>query len=312
MAARWAYVLLAGSCWVSWNAAAAELQLRESLLRQQASRVTAEVRAEVSQLGKQAHPLDEDCDQHVPLRSEQIKVPLLAEIKNACSRPPGEPRNFWAGELARRVGQQPVATMGIFRVWLEHPPGNGAVQSEAKRVPAYKNSNPDHMVELHPLLKIGDVDFHEHIGRIESEDEAFEGYGFEKLRLLASRTLEIGRTRINGTQYVRLISPKMGFNHWTLTATIRSRPELLADGARLRLDVIDETGRRPPLRGHTAVTAVGTAVHERMLDSQPGDTIQLLALGRIAIPPVLAALDTGATAIRMPIEFALLSFEVVR
>ncbi len=43
---------------------------------------------------------------------------------------------------------------GVFRVWLEHPPSGTASQTEAQRVPWYANSNPDHQVELHPLLEI--------------------------------------------------------------------------------------------------------------------------------------------------------------
>jgi hypothetical protein len=62
----------------------AELHLRESLLEAQRDRVTATVTAVVDHIGAQAHSLLEDCDLHVPLRSREIRVAFIREVKNAC------------------------------------------------------------------------------------------------------------------------------------------------------------------------------------------------------------------------------------
>src|SRR5713226_5801927 len=78
----------------------AELQLRESLLQAQRDRVTATITAVADHIGAQAHPLSEDCDLHVPLRSREIRVPFIGEVKNACSeKPPGTPLTFWSDQI---------------------------------------------------------------------------------------------------------------------------------------------------------------------------------------------------------------------
>src|SRR5688572_2122077 len=79
--------------------AAAELRLRESLLQAQRDRVSIAITAVVDHLGAKAHDLAEDCDLHVPLRSREIQVPLLGEVKNACSFPPGVSAAHWSDRL---------------------------------------------------------------------------------------------------------------------------------------------------------------------------------------------------------------------
>ncbi len=85
----------------------AELHLREGLLQAQRDRVTATITATVDHLGPEAHPLDasttissDDCDLHVPLRSRDIRVPFIGEVKNACSqKPSGAPASYWSDQL---------------------------------------------------------------------------------------------------------------------------------------------------------------------------------------------------------------------
>lgn len=56
---------------------AAELHIRESVLSELGDRVTATFIAVVDEIGDEAHPLGEDCDLHVPLRSRALRVPIL-------------------------------------------------------------------------------------------------------------------------------------------------------------------------------------------------------------------------------------------
>jgi hypothetical protein len=291
-------------------APAAELQLRESVLRKHADSVTAEIRATVSHVGDHSHPLGDDCDLHVPLRSSAIRVPLLGEVKNACSIPTDAARRHWSRRIADDIGPSEVTAVGVFRIWHEHPPPKGGVQSESKKLPQYKNSNPDHMVELHPLIRIGSLDFVRHIGWIEKDGDRYEGYGYDKLRQIASRSLEIQRVSIGGERYVRMLTPKMFYNHWSLRAVVVGDVERLADGLRAVVDILPESGNRPPVRGLTAVVAEGTDAHGRFADLRPGQIIEFLAVGRIALRPVLAALGDSLRAIRMPVEFFVLDFEV--
>jgi hypothetical protein len=85
---------------------AAELWLRESLVKKHANDILVTIQAAPDQIGKTAHPLKEDCDLHVPLRSKDIRVPMLGEIKNACSHPEGEATpTYWPKKLRPLEGQ---------------------------------------------------------------------------------------------------------------------------------------------------------------------------------------------------------------
>ena len=56
---------------------AAELWLRESLVKKHARDILVTIHAVPDHIGKRAHPLKEGCDLDVPLRSADIIVPIL-------------------------------------------------------------------------------------------------------------------------------------------------------------------------------------------------------------------------------------------
>ena len=128
---------------------------------------------------------------------------------------------------------------GVFRIWLEHPPTGNAIQTEAERVPWYASSNPDHQTELHPLVRIGSLDFTSHIKRIEQGGNVFTGYGPAQLATILNKNLTIQRITDQGETYVRVKGQKTGNNHWDLRARVVTAPEALADGTRVRVDVLD-------------------------------------------------------------------------
>ena len=113
-----------------WSALGAELQLRETLLQAQRDRVTATLTAVVDHIGASAHPIGEDCDQHVPLRSRDINVPFIGEVKNACSEiPSGASQTHWSDRMyeeTRSLSRAPSAS-GLSSL----PPGQ---RSKAKRL----------------------------------------------------------------------------------------------------------------------------------------------------------------------------------
>src|SRR2546428_5114759 len=169
LVARFISLLLATLLIFVSQALAAELQLRESVLEAQRDRVTMTITAVVDHLGDRAHPLPEDCDLHVPIRSREIRVPFIGELKNACSeKPAGTTQAFWSDRIYEETHGLAILVNGAFRIWLEHPPTRAAVQTEAARVPWYGSSNPDHQVELPPLVPVGSPGFNSHLKRVPS------------------------------------------------------------------------------------------------------------------------------------------------
>jgi len=251
----------------------AELQLRESLLVAQRDRVTATVTAVVDHIGAQAHPLSEDCDLHVPLRSREIRVAFIGEVKNACSeKPPGTPLSHWSDRIYEETHGRAVTVTGVFRIWLEHPPTGTAVQTEANRVPWYANSNPDHQVELHPLLRVGSLDFMGHVKRIRAGTQIFTGNGPAQLSTVLNKTLTIQRIQIQGEPHVRIKGTKTGFNHWNLRGRVVAAPDAMVDGTRVRLDILKGNQVVPKALGLSAVAVAGTCAFRSKLNTQIGPT----------------------------------------
>lgn len=109
---------------------AAEVRLRQSLLQQQRDLATITVDAVVVHIGHAAHSLSSDCDLHVPIRSRDVKVALMGELKNACSiRPAGTSNAYWAEQVYDETHGRDVEVTGVFRLWLEHPPHGTQYQS---------------------------------------------------------------------------------------------------------------------------------------------------------------------------------------
>lgn len=290
---------------------AAELRLRESLLQQQRDRVSISITAVVDHIGTDAHELDEDCDLHVPLRTREILVPLLGELKNACSRPAGVSRTHWRDRIYDETHGRAVPVDGVFRMWLEHPPTGTTVQTEAARVPWYPHSNPDHQVELHPITRIGSLDFLPHFKLIENEGEVFDGFSATNLPTVLGKKINIRRMTIDGEPYIRVNGTKTGFNHWRLRARVVTASETLPDGIRIRLDILSATGNQvvPGALGIPAVALAGTVAHTEAQSLNPGIIIRFQALIRMNVGAVLDAVTTTAQEIGLPVEFVLLDVE---
>lgn len=288
----------------------AELHLREALLEAQRGRVTATVTAVVDHIGKEAHLLAEDCDLHVPLRSREIRVPFIGELKNACSeKPAGTSRAYWSDRLYEETHGLAVSVTGVFRIWLEHPPAGNIVQTEADRVPWYANSNPDHQVELHPLIGVGPLDFRPHIKWIQDGNSRFEGYGPDRLPTVLGKRLTIQRITIEGEPYVRIRGTKTGFNHWDLRGRLTQPAQALADGLAMRLDILDGDQVVPGALALPAVAVAGTVAHTKVQGLVAGDEIRFQALIRIHLPTILDQLSTTPQEVPLPLEFVLLDLE---
>ena len=292
------------------RALAAELQLRESVLEGQRDRVTMTITAVVDHLGDRAHPLSEDCDLHVPLRSREIRVPFIGELKNACSeKPAGTTQAFWSDRIYEETHGLAVSVTGAFRIWLEHPPTGTAVQTEGARVPWYGSSNPDHQVELHPLVRVGSLDFSSHIRRIQDSGNSFAGYGPAQLSPILSKKLTIQRITVQGEPYVRIKGTKTGNNHWDLRARIASAPEALADGTRVRLDILNGNQVVSGALGLLAVSVAGTVADTRLQAVASGEIVRFQALIRMQLATLLDQVGPGEQQISLPVEFVLLDVE---
>ena len=303
MTKRTALAILVLLCAVPGQAA--ELRLRESLLAEQRDRATITIQAVVDHLGRAAHGVAEDCDLHVPLRSRDIWVPLLGELKNACSMPPGVSTVHWRDALFEETHGRAVDIVGVFRIWQEHPPRSGR-QMEREFVDWYGNSNPDHQVELHPILQIGDLDFRPHVRAIRLGDEEFEAKTVSRLPGLLRREIEIQRVTGGGESLIRIEGRQVGLNHWRLRGRLAADPEDLADGTRAAADILRDGQVVPGAAGIPLVSIAGTDADALLRTLRAGDAVDFLALVRLSLGTVLDQARPTARPIDLPIEFVLL------
>jgi len=198
---------------------------------------------------------------------------------------------------------------GVFRIWLEHPPAGTAVQTEANRVPWYANSNPDHQVELHPLIRVGSLDFTGHVKRIRDGAQSFTGNGPDQLTTILNKKLTIQRIQIQGEPHVRIKGTKTGFNHWNLRGRVLAAPDAVVDGTRLRFDVLKGNQVVPKALGLSAVAVAGTIAQTKIQTLASGDIIAFQALIRMHLPTILDQINSTAQEIPLPVEFVLLDLE---
>jgi hypothetical protein len=89
------------------------------------------------------HPASQDADIHIAGRSEDIGLPVVAEIMNAK----GAPAALKAVKAGENSGE-PVPVIGAWRIWAEH----GGIDDQVQGAPVtVADSNPPHVFQIHPV-----------------------------------------------------------------------------------------------------------------------------------------------------------------
>ena len=99
------------------------------------------------------HPISSggnDGDIHMAGRSNDVQLPLVAEIVNARLESAAET------SLNQTAAGQKVDMSGVWRIWFEHLGTADQIQGNPVEVPS--NSNPAHVFEIHPITKFNGID----------------------------------------------------------------------------------------------------------------------------------------------------------
>ena len=142
-----------GASVVLWLVAAAPLPaeititLKESFINRNMHRVTLEPTLfTVDAVKKAINPASEDGDLHIAGRSDDVKLPMVAEIMNAKSRT--DMFSFVTGKKGQKI-----RLAGAWRLWCENG-GSGAQTQGQPFTVTPGQSNPDHVFEIHPITAI--------------------------------------------------------------------------------------------------------------------------------------------------------------
>jgi hypothetical protein len=129
-------------------AGAVKIDLDRSFVERYKDRVTIKASFTVDQSLKVPFPAFLDGDLHFAGRSPQVGLPTVGEILDAGNHKAAVDLVHQAEALHR-----PLKLTGVWRVWPEHAGGTKAQQGET--VPPLGTSNPSHVFEIHPVIRIG-------------------------------------------------------------------------------------------------------------------------------------------------------------
>lgn len=244
-----------------------EITLKNSFIEKFKNRVTIDANFTVDKAHARPNPANKDGDLHAAGRAPEIGLPAVAEVMNARFQQP-------ALDLIHQSESsgQPLALRGVWRLWCEH--GGDISFKQGDPLQPFNTTNPDHIFEVHPLLKVGDLDIPDSLEPIDGftykvADEAFRSYENLKSHITPGSTT----TTITTTM--------AGFNYVEFAIQLNEDPtHAIDDGLTVRSAVLNLDGELL-VRERRMVFAAGTQPFERVKGLHKGDTLHVVGIPRI-------------------------------
>jgi hypothetical protein len=126
-----------------------EIVLRKSFIDSFKHKVSIDSRFKVVHAHVKANPGSKDGDMHIAGTDLKIGLPVVAEIMNAKDQDDAVDL-IHANELEETAR---IRINGVWRIWCEHA-GDQIVQEQGATFPPINGTNPDHVFEIHPVLKV--------------------------------------------------------------------------------------------------------------------------------------------------------------
>jgi hypothetical protein len=125
------------------------LALNKGFVRKFKDKVTITTTLRVDKHHLKPNDIDSDGDIHMAGRDSVVLLPMVAEIVNGRNE-----KDTMQFLLQTTVGQQ-VDVTGVWRLWFEHPSGEGTSQTQGLVVQIPSDTNPKHLFEIHPITNFG-------------------------------------------------------------------------------------------------------------------------------------------------------------
>lgn len=250
-------------------AARAEIQitLQNAFIEKYKDRATIEAAFTVDKAHPRPNPPASDGDLHAAGRAPEIGLAAVAEVMNAALQPD-------AVNLVHQAerGGQAVQVRGVWRLWCEH--GGDDEQIQGQPLQPFKTTNPPHVFEIHPLLRLGDLDLagsFQPIAGFTYKDAARAFHSYEQLA-----------SHITSGDGTTTITTRMaGYNYVEFVVRLNEEPtHLLADGLSLKAAILD-TGGDLLVNERRIVVAAGTAPYARIKTMHKGEALHVVGIPRI-------------------------------
>jgi hypothetical protein len=250
---------------------AAAITLQNSFIKQYANRATMTANCVIDHAHPKPNPPIKDGDLHIAVRSNDIRLPAVAEIMNAASEPAA--LNL---VKVKDATDQPVQIKGAWRLWCEHPGTTPQVQG--RPVTPAKNTNPDHVFEIHPISSIGNITVLESFKPI----AGYKPYPAEKA---FARYERLNCKITPGVKTTTIETPKAIYNYAEFVIRPTGALKSLPDGSRIQAHVLADNGKVVAKRPMVFVKA---SPPERAIRNLPKNrTMHVLGVPRIFLENVL-------------------------
>jgi hypothetical protein len=166
------------------------LELNRSFVEKYKNRLTISVPYYVDAAHKRPNPPEKDGDMHVAGRSADVGLATVAEIQNAKDVPN-------AVQIIKNVEGtgQTASLTGVWRIWPEHGGDHEHLQQIGPGSPYTGTgpTNPPHVFEIHPILRIEQEDLSATLKPIEGFETKDAEDAFNRYERAASRSCQLVR-----------------------------------------------------------------------------------------------------------------------
>ena len=251
---------------------AASIILQNTFIKQYANRATMTANCIIDHAHEKPNKPIKDGDLHAAVRSKEIGLPAVAEIMNAAFQPTA--LSLVKDKDAR---DEPVQIKGAWRLWCEHPPSKGS-QVQGQPVPPAKNTNPDHVFEIHPITAVGNIPVLATLKPIVGYKPYPAAKAFARYEGLSCKITP-------GTTRTTIETPKAVYNYAEFVIRPTGPRQTLPDGTRVQADVLDDSGNVVAKRAMVFVK--GTPPAQALRKLPKSRTMHVLGVPRISLQNVL-------------------------
>lgn len=281
------------------------LALNKSFVKRYKDRTTLTTNFHVDHHPTSAHGIGRsaaDGDIHMAGRDTVFKLPIVAEIINARFAPTAMQR------LMETVADQAVSMTGVWRIWFEHPGHTNQIQGQP--VPAATTSNPDHVVEIHPITKFSGIDLLTSFAEIKNQEtppKVYEAYDAETAFPYYD---QIDSTIKASNTAIMIASRGSKYNYADFYIELAGTPKEVTDGYLVLANVFqsDSSEDNPVnVAPRRMVFVKGTEPANRLLSFSRGERLHVLGIPRVNLAEVYAiALRNGATETPVPLPYEMI------
>jgi hypothetical protein len=290
---------LALTLWNTCSYGQIEITLRKSFIDSLKNRVTLSLDYQIVKAHEKPNPAAKDGDLHIAGIGLKVGLPMVAEIMNAREYP---------AALQIVHGLEGAGTTiritGAWRIWCEHA-AKGEQQYQGGHFPEIINSNPSHVFEIHPLIKIGLLDLisslHPISGFIYKDaDEAFAKYSNAKCKIEPE------------SRMVKITTYGVGYNYAEFRIGILdTKQNVVEDGRFIFCRVMDKEGKIICERMRMAFPKNSDA-ENKVSTLNRGDVLHVVGIPRINLSEIsdrvtYSATNPGMLDLNLPVEMIIVA-----